>query len=161
MLLLFSHSVMSNSLWPNGLQHTRPPCPSPTPRACWNSCPLSQWCHPTISSSVICFSSCLQSFPVSGSFPISQVFTSGGQSIGASVSASVPPMNIQDWFPISIITLNVNGLNTPMKKHRLARQMKTCAFALQLTTSFCLSSQIACNYFILLGYSCFHYGLQL
>ena len=100
MLLLFSHSVMSNSLWPNGLQHTRPPCPSPTPRACWNSCPLNQWCHPTISSSVICFSSCLQSFPVSGSFPISQVFTLGGQSIGASTSASVLPVNIQGWFPL-------------------------------------------------------------
>ena len=150
MLLLFSRSVVSDSLWPHGLQHARPPCPSPTPRACWNSCPLSQWCHPTISSSVIRFSSCLQSFPVSGSFPVSQLFASGGQSIGASVSASVLPMNIQDWFPISIITLNVNGLNTPMKKDRLARQVKTCAFALQLTTSSCLVSQIACNYFTLL-----------
>ena len=138
------------SLQPYGLQHTRLPCPSLFPRACWNSCPLSQWCHPTISSSVIRFSSCLQSFPVSGSFPVSQLFASGGQSIGASVSASVLPMNIHDWFPISIITLNVNGLNTPMKKHRLARQVKPCTFPLQLATSSCLVSQIACNYFTLL-----------
>ena len=89
---------MSSSLWPHGLQHTRFPCPSPTPGACSNSCPLSQWCHPTISSSVIPFSSCLQSFPASASFQMSQFFTSGGQTIG--VSASVLPMNIQDWFPL-------------------------------------------------------------
>ena len=80
----FSHSVMSNSLRAHGLQHTRLPCPSPTPRACSNSCPSSRWCHPTISSSVIPFSSCLRSFPASGSFPMSQFFTSGGQSFGAS-----------------------------------------------------------------------------
>ena len=96
----FSHSVMSDSLQPQGLQHARLPCPSPTPRACSNSCPLSWWCHPTISSSVILFSSCLPSFPASGSFPNSQFFESGGQSIGASASASVLPMNIQDWFPL-------------------------------------------------------------
>ena len=90
----FSHSVASDSLWPRGLQHARPPCPSPTPRAYSNSCPLSQWCHPTISSSVILFS-CLQSFPASGSFQMSQVFASGGQSIGVSASTSVLPMNIQ------------------------------------------------------------------
>ena len=96
----FSHSVVSNSLRPHGLQHTRPPCPSPAPRACWNSSTSSQWCHPTISSSVIPFSSWLQSFPKSGSFPVSQFFTSGGQSIGASASPSVLPMNIQDWFPL-------------------------------------------------------------
>ena len=94
----FNCSVVSDSLWPHGLQHSRLPCPSPTPRACSNSCPLSCWCHPTISSSVIPFSSCLQSFPSSGSFPMSQFFTSGGQNIGASASASVLPMNIQDWF---------------------------------------------------------------
>ena len=84
---------MSNSLWPHGLQHTRPPCPSSTPRVYTNSCPLSQWCHPTISSSVIPFSSSLQSFPASGSFQMSQFFASGGQSIGVSASASVLPMN--------------------------------------------------------------------
>ena len=96
----FSHSVISDSWWPHGLQHTRLPCPSPTPRACSNSCPSSWWCHPTISSSVIPFSSCLQSFQASGSFPMSQFFPWCGQSIGASASASVPPINIQDWFPL-------------------------------------------------------------
>ena len=95
----FSRSVVSNSLRPHGLQHARPPCPSPTPGVYSNSCLLSQWCHPTISSSVIPSFSCLQSFPASGSFAVSQFFTSGGQSIGASASASVLPMNIQCWFP--------------------------------------------------------------
>ena len=92
-MLLFSRSVMSESLRPKGLHHARLPCPSPTLRACSNSCPLSQWCHPTIWSSVFLFS--LQSFPASDSFPMSRLFASGGQSIGASASASVPPMNIQ------------------------------------------------------------------
>ena len=92
----FSCSVVSDSLWPNGLQHARLPCPSPTTRAWSNSCSMSWWCHPSFSSSVIPFSSCLQSFPASGSFLMSQFFKSGGQSIGA--SASVIPMNIQDWF---------------------------------------------------------------
>ena len=96
----FSHSVMSNSLRPHGLQHTRPPCPSPTPRVHPNSCPLSRWCNPTISSSVTPFSSCLQSFPASGSFQMSQFFASGGQSIGVSASTSALPVNIQDWFPL-------------------------------------------------------------
>ena len=96
----FSHSVMSNSLRPHELQHTRPPCPSPTHRVYSNSCPLSQWCHPTISSCVIPFSSCLQSFPASGSFQMSQLFTSGGQSIEISASTSVLPMNTQDWSPL-------------------------------------------------------------
>ena len=91
---------MSDSLQLHGLQHTRPPCLSPTPGACSNSCPSSQWCHPAISSSVVPFSSCPQSFPASGSFPMRQFFTSGGQRIGASVSASVLPMNIQNWFPL-------------------------------------------------------------
>ena len=99
-----SHSVVSDSLPPHGLQHTRPPCPSPTPGAYSNSCPSSQWCHPTISSSIIPFS-CLQSFPASGSFPRSQRFASGGQSIGVSASASVLPMNIQDWFPLGLTGL--------------------------------------------------------
>ena len=95
----FSHSVVSSSLQPHGLQHARPPCPSPTPGVYSNSCPLSRWCHPTISSSVSPFSH-LQSFPASGSFQMSQFFASGGQRIGASASASVLPMNIQDWFPL-------------------------------------------------------------
>ena len=85
---------------PHGLQCARPPCPSPTPRACSNSCPSSWWCHPTISSSVVPYASCLQSFPASGSFQRSQLFASGGQSIGVSASASVLQMNIQDWFPL-------------------------------------------------------------
>ena len=96
----FSHSVVSDSLPPHELQHSRPPCLSPTPRVYSNPCPLSWWCHPTISSSVFCFSSCPQSFPASGSFQMSQLFTSGGQSIGVSASASVLPMNTQDWFPL-------------------------------------------------------------
>ena len=96
----FSHSVVSDSLQPHGLQHIRPPCPSPTLGACSDSCPSSRWCHPTISPSAVPFSSCLQSFPVSGSFPRSQFFTSDGQSSGVSASASVLPMNIQDWFPL-------------------------------------------------------------
>ena len=91
---------MSDSLWPHGLQHTRLPCPSPTPRAYSNSCPLSWQCHPTISFSVIPFSSCLQSFPASGSFLMSQLLVSGGQSTGVSASASVLPVNIRDWFPL-------------------------------------------------------------
>ena len=99
-MLLFSHSVMSNSLQPQRLQYTRLSCPSLPPGVCSNSCPLSQWCHPSISSSFTPFSSCPQSFPASGSFPVSQLFASGGQSIGASVS--VLPMNIQSWFPLGL-----------------------------------------------------------
>ena len=117
-------SVMSSSLWPHGLQHTRPSCPSPTPRVYLNSCPSSRWYHPAISSSVVHFSSCLQSFPASGSFQMSQFFTSGGQNIEA--SASVLPMNIQDWFPLgwtSWISLQSKGLsrvfsNTTVQKHQ-------------------------------------------
>ena len=122
--LQFSFSVVSDSLWPHGLQCARLPCPSLAPGACSNSCPLSQWCHPTILSSVIPFSSCLQSFPASGSFPMSQFFTSGGQSIGA--SASVLSMNIQDWFLLGLtglISLQSKGLsrvfsNTTVQKHQ-------------------------------------------
>ena len=98
----FSHSVMSHSLWPYGLQHARAPCPSPTPGVYSNSCPLSRWCHPTISSSVVPFFSCLQSFPASGSFQMSQLLTSGDQSFGVSASTSVLPMNTQDWFPLGL-----------------------------------------------------------
>ena len=110
----FSRSVIYDSLRPHGLQHTRPPCPSPTPRVCSNSCPWNRWCHPTISSSVSLFSSCLQSSLASGSFPMSQFFASGGQSIGASASASVLPINIQDWFPLvltGLISLQSKGLS--------------------------------------------------
>ena len=122
----FSHSVMSDSLRPHGLQHARPPCPSPTPRVYSNSGPLSQRCHPTISSSIGPFSSCLQCFPASGSFPVSQFFTSGGQSIGVSALASVLPMNIQDWFPLGWtdwISLQSKGpwrvfSNTTIQKHQ-------------------------------------------
>ena len=96
----FSHSVASDSLRPHEPQQTRPPCPSPTPGVYPNSCPSSWWCHPAISSSVVTFSSCPQSFPASGSFPMSQLFVSGGQSIGVSASTSVLPMNTQDWSPL-------------------------------------------------------------
>ena len=98
--LQFSHSVVSDSLRPHESQHTRPPCPSPTPGVYSNSCPSSRWCHPAISSSVVPFSSCPQSCPASGSFPMSHLFTWGGQSIGISASASVLPMNTQDWSPL-------------------------------------------------------------
>ena len=122
----FSSSVMSSSLQPHGLQHARPPCPSPSPRAYSNPCPLSRWCHPIISFSVTLFFSHLQSFPASESFPMSQFFTSGGQSVGVSASASVLPMNIQDWFPLgwtSLISLQSKGLsrvfsNTTVQKHQ-------------------------------------------
>ena len=121
-----SYSVMSNSLWPHGLQHTRLPCPLPTPGACSNSCPLSRWCHSTISSSVVPFSSCLQSFPASGSFLVSQFFISGDQSIGVSASASVLPMKTQDWFLLGWtgwISLQSRGLSrvfswTTVQKHQ-------------------------------------------
>ena len=126
-LVQFSHSVKSDSLWPNRLQHARPPCPSPTPGVYPNSCTLSQWCHPTISSSVVPFSSCSQSFPASGSFPMSQVFASGGQSIGVSASTSVLPMNTQDWSPLGWtgwISSQFKGLsrvfsNTTDQKHQI------------------------------------------
>ena len=122
----FSCSVMSDFLQPHGLQHARPPCPSLTPRVYSKSCPLSQWCHPTISSSVVPFSSCLQSFPTSESFPMSQFFTPGGQSIGVSASASVLSMNTQDWSPLGWtgwISLQSKGLsrvfsNTALQKHQ-------------------------------------------
>ena len=123
---LVSHSVMSDSLWPHESQHTRPPCPSPTPGVYSNSCPSSRWCHPAISSSVIPFSSCPQSLPASGSFPISQPFAWGGQSIGVSASTSVFPMNTQDLSPsgwTGWISLQSKGLsrvfsNTTVQKHQ-------------------------------------------
>ena len=124
--LLFSRLVVPDSLWPHGLQHTRLPCPLLSPGVCSNSCPLSQWCHPTISSSVAPFSSCPQSFPESGSFPMSWLFESGSQIIGDSASASVLPMNIQDWFALGLtglISLQSKRLsrvfsNTTVQKHQ-------------------------------------------
>ena len=110
----FSISVMSNSLRPHGLQHARPPCPSPTPRVHPNSCPSSRWCHPTISTSVVPFSSSPQSLPASGYFLMSQLFAWGGQSIGVSASASVLPINFQNWFPLGWtgwISLQSRGLS--------------------------------------------------
>ena len=119
----FSHSVGSNSLWPHGLQHDRLPCPSPPTRACSNSCPSSQWCHPAISSSVVS-SSHLQCFPWSGSFPMSKFFLSGGQSMGASVSASVFPMCIQDRFPLGLkdfYILAVQGTVKSLLQHHSSK----------------------------------------
>ena len=120
----FNRSVVADSLWPHGLQHTGLPCPSPAPGACSSSYPLSRWCHPTISFSAVAFFSYLQSFPASGCFPMSQFFTSGGQNIGA--SASVLLMNIQDWFPLgltSLISLKSKGpsrvfSNITVQKHQ-------------------------------------------
>ena len=125
-LVQLSHSVMSNSLWPRELQHAGPTCPSPTPRVHSNSCPLSQWCHPAISSSVVPFSSCPLSLPESGSFPMTQFFAWGSQSTGVSASASVLPMNTQDWSPLGWtgwISLQSKGLsrvfsNTTVLKHQ-------------------------------------------
>jgi len=122
----FSHSVVSDSLWPHEPQHTRLSCPSPTPRVHPNPCPLSRWCHPTISSSVVPFSSRPQSCPESGSFQMSQLFTSGGQSIGLPASTSVLPMNTQDWYPLGWTgwtSLQSKGLsrvfsNTTVQKHQ-------------------------------------------
>ena len=122
----FSHSVMSNSLWTHGLQHDRLPCPSPTPGACSNSCPSSQWCHPTSSSSVVPLSSCLQSSLASGSFQMNQFFASSGQNIEASASTSVLPMNIQAWSPLEwtgLISSQSKALsrvfsNTTVQKHQ-------------------------------------------
>ena len=134
----FSHSVVSSSLRPHGLQHTRPPCPSSTPRVYSNSSPLSRWCYPMISSSVVPFPSCPQSFPASGSFPVSQFFKSGGQIIGVSASASVFLMNFQDWFPLGWtgwISLQSKGLSrvfssTTVQKHQFfgAQPKHICAF---------------------------------
>ena len=133
--------VVSDSLQPHGLQHTRLPCPSPTPGACSNSCPLSQWCHPTISSSIVPFSSCLQFYPASESIPVSQFFASGVQSISASVSASFLPMNIQHWIPgeISINWLDplaVQGILKSLLHHHSSKASilwRSPFFVLQLS----------------------------
>ena len=138
----FSHSVGSDSLWPQELQHTRLPCPSPTPRVYSNSCPSSWWCHPAILSSVVPFSSCPQSLPGSGSFPVSQLFAWGGQSIGVSASASVLPMNTQDWSPLEQtgwISLQSKGLsrvfsNTTVQKHQFFSAQVQYLFAISKMT---------------------------
>ena len=130
----FSHSVVSDSLQPRGLQHTRPPCPSPTPGACSNSCPLCRWGHPAISSSVVPFSSCLQSFPPSGTFPMSQLFTSSSQNITASASTSVASVNIQDCFPLgltALISLQSKGLSRVFSKTTVWKhQFLFCFFSI-------------------------------
>ena len=133
-----SLSHIPDSLWPHGLQHARLPCPSPTPGACSNSCPSSWWCHSTISSSVISFSSCLQSFPAWGSFPVSQFFTPGGQSIGVSASASVLPMSICDWFPLGLsgwISLPSKGLKSLLQHQSSKASILLCSafFTVQLS----------------------------
>ena len=134
---------MSNSLWPHGLQHAKHPGPLITPGACSNSCPLSWWCHPTISSSVVPFSSHLQSFPASGSFPMSQLFASGGRNIGVSASASVLKMNIRDWFPlgwtgwISLLSKGFSRVfsNTTVQKHQfLYRKLIQVELNIQILT---------------------------
>ena len=135
-MLFFSHSVVSDSLWPLGLQHSRLLCPSLSPAVCSDSCPLSQWCHQTIASSVSLVSSCSQPFPASRSLPMSQLFASDGQSIGVSVSASVLPMNIQGWFLFGLtgwISLQSKGLsrvfsNTTVQKHQFfGAQLSLCS----------------------------------
>ena len=121
---------MSDSLWPHGLQHARPPCPSPTPRVYPNSCPLSRWCHPTISSSVVPFSSCPPSFPTSGYFQTSQFFASSGQNIGVSASTSILPMNTQDWSPLGWtgwISLQSKGLLSLLQHHSSRASILRCS----------------------------------
>ena len=144
-LLLFSPSVTSDSLWPHGLQHTRPPCPSPSPRACSNSSPLSRWCHPTISSSVVLFSSRPQSFPASESFLMSQLFKSGGQSIPASASASGLPMNSQDlisfridWFDLFAVCGVGEDSKTSILQH-------SAFFMIQLSHPYMAGSVVITN----------------
>ena len=134
----FSHSVMSNSLQTRGPQHARPPCSSSTPGVHPNPCPLSRWCHPTISSSVIPFSSCPQSFPASGSFQMSQLFESGGQNIGVSASASVLPMNTEDWSPLGWagwISSQSKGFSSLLQHHSSKASILRCSafFILQLS----------------------------
>ena len=126
----FTPSVVSDSLWPHGPQHSRLSCPSPTPGAYSNSCLSIWWCNPAISSSVVPFSSCLQAYPASGSFPISQLLTSGGQSIGVSASASIVPMNIQDWFPLGLIgwiSLQSKGLSRVFSNTIVQKSILYCS----------------------------------
>ena len=168
----FSHSVVSNSLRPHEPQHARPPCPSPTPRVHPNSCPLSQWCHPTISSSVVPFSSCPQSFPASGSFQMSQLFASGSQSIGVSASTSVLPMSTQDWFPLGWtgwISLQSKRLsrvfsNTTVQKHQFfgTQLFFIVQLIARVRSDSCLLSQWChptISSFVFPFSSCLHQGL--
>ena len=136
-LLLFSHPVMFNFLWPHGMQHTRPPCPSSSPKVCPSSCPLHQWCHPASLSSDTLFSFYLQSFPASGTIPMSWRFTAGDQNTGASALASVLPMSIQNWFPLrltGLISLLSKGLSF-LKHHSLKVSIPWCSafFTVQLS----------------------------
>ena len=135
----FSRSIVSDSLRPHEPQHTRPPCPSLTPGVYSSSCPSSQWCHPAISSSVVTFSSCPQSLPALGSFPMSQLFPSGGQSIGVSTSASVLPMNTQGWSPLGWtgwISLHMHNLNQMVRKQHMRTNSGTfCHIAFYLCSS--------------------------
>ena len=141
-LLLFSCSAMSDSLWPHGLQHTRLPCPSLSPRVCSVSCLLSWWYYPTISSSATLFSFCFQSFPASGSFPVSELFASGGQNLGVPASASVLLMNIQGWFPLGLtglISLQSKGLsrvfsNTTVQRHQFFSAQPSLWFSSHIHT---------------------------
>ena len=140
LLVMFSCSVMSDSLWLHGLQLTRLPCLSLSPRVCSDSCPLSRWCHSTISSSVVPFSSCLTSFPASGSFPVSWLFPSGGQSIGVSALASVLPMNNQGWFLLGLTGLiswqAVQGILKSLLQHRsLKGSISSASFLFQFFNS--------------------------
>ena len=144
-LVKFSHSVVSNSLWPHRLQHARLPCHSPTPGACSNSCPSRWWYYPTISSSVIPFSTCLQSLPASGSFPRSQFFESGGQTIGVSASTSVLPMNIQDWLPLGLTGLISRGtLKSLLQNHSSKASILRCSafFIVQLSHPYNIAGKI-------------------
>ena len=142
----FNCSVLSNSLWLHELQHVRPPCPSPTPRAYSSSCTLSRWCHPTISSSVNPFS-CPQSFPASGSFQISQLFTSGGRSIGVSASISALPMNTQDWFPLELTgwILQSKGISKDFSNTTVQRHQFFCSalFIVQYSHPFMTTGKIS------------------
>ena len=140
----FSHSVVSDSLWPHELQQTRPPCPSPTPGVHPNSCPSSRWSHPAISSSVVPFSSCPQSFPALGSFPMSQLFEWGGQSIGVSASASVLPMNTQDWSPLGWtgwIFLQSKGLSRVLHSSKASILQRSAFFTVQLSHPYMITGK--------------------
>ena len=153
----FSRSVLSDCLWPHGLRHTRPPCPSPTPTVYSNLCPLCRWCHLTISSSVVPFSYCLQSFLASGSFQMSQFFTSDGQSIGVSASSSFPLMNIQDSFPLpwtGWISLLSKGLKSLLQHHSSKASILWCSafFIVQLShTYMTIGKTIALTRWTLVG----------
>ena len=156
LLLLFSHSVVSDSLRPHELQHTRLPCPSPSPGVCSNSCPLSQWCHPIISSSVTSFSSCPQSFPASGSFPMSLLFASGGQCTGGSASTSVLPMNIQGWFPLGLtgLILLSKGLSRVFSSTTIWKHWQSDCFMVQLTSITTIGKTIALTLWTFVGKVC-------